>query len=591
MWTLLLALSAAQADDRFFPDEGAEMVSFGALLASGSVQGRTGRLLVQSDDPAALLTRSDVSRIEVRPGGLVWVWPARGVDDLTLARALHGQPGIGWVNPDLILPTQPHTLPDDPFYPDQWHLDNTGQGGRTPGVDINAPRAWERVTGAGVLIAIIDTGMVLDHPDLRVTAGYDYIDDDADPTPTSGDMSADPHGTCAGGVAAAAGNNGLGVAGVAWGADLYAIRLIGGGASLSSIYDAFIEAVDAGAGVVNNSWGWGDGCADIRNYATFRDMFEYAETTGRGGLGTVVVFSAGNGACDIIDDGMLSNESLLVVSAIESNDQRAWYSSYGDYVDLTAPSTLLTTDMITDGYGSYADDPAYVDAFGGTSASAPVVSGVAALLIEANPRITAAQLRQALCDTAVRNDIEHGVYDEQGHSDLYGCGRVDAGAAVDAVYNGAPSAPVPTLVAPEVEPGRAILAWEPAADPDDDVIGYELRYSVSGGEEQLISTAATWVDLGPLLVPGDVVTWTVLARDPWGPSPESAPLTFTVRVEPVATEDTASAPEPRPMGGAAADDEEGEAPEKSGCATVSGELGASALLFTFVALSLRRRQG
>jgi hypothetical protein len=63
-----------------------------------------------------------------------------------------------------------------------------------------------------------------------------------------------------------------------------------------------------------------------------------------------------------------------------------------------------------------------------------------------------------------------------------------------------------------------------------------------------------------------------------------------VRVEPVATEDTASAPEPRPMGGAAADDEEGEAPEKSGCATVSGELGASALLFTFVALSLRRRR-
>ncbi len=280
------------------------MVSFGALLASGSVQGRTGRLLVQSDDPAALLTRSDVSRIEVRPSGLVWVWPARGVDDLTLARALHGQPGIGWVNPDLILPTQPHTLPDDPFYPDQWHLDNTGQGGRTPGVDINAPRAWERVTGAGVLIAIIDTGMVLDHPDLRVTAGYDYIDDDADPTPTSGDMSADPHGTCAGGVAAAAGNNGLGVAGVAWGADLYAIRLIGGGASLSSIYDAFIEAVDAGAGVVNNSWGWGDSCADIRNYAVFRDMFEYAETEGRGGLGTVVVFSAGNGACDIF--GLLS---------------------------------------------------------------------------------------------------------------------------------------------------------------------------------------------------------------------------------------------------------------------------------------------
>ena len=591
MWTLLLALSAAQADDRFFPDEGAEMVSFAQLLANGAVEGRTGRLLVQSDDPAALRTRSDVGVIEARPGGLLVLWPARGVDDLALARTLHGQPGVRWALPDLILPTRPHTLPDDPFYPDQWHLDNTGQGGRTPGVDINAPRAWERVTGAGVTIAIIDTGMVLDHPDLRVTAGHDYIDDDEDPTPTSGDPGADPHGTCAGGVAAAAGNNGLGVAGVAWGADLYAIRLIGGGASLSSIYDAFIEAVDAGAGVVNNSWGWGDSCADIRNYAVFRDMFEYAETEGRGGLGTVVVFSAGNGACDIIDDGMLSNESLIVVSAIESNDQRAWYSSYGDYVDLTAPSTLLTTDMITDGYGSYADDPAYVDAFGGTSASAPVVSGVAALLIEANPRITAAQLRSVLCDTAVRNDIEHADYDEQGHSDLYGCGRVDAGAAVDAVYNGAPSAPVPTLVAAEVEPGRAILAWEPAADPDDDVIGYELRYSVSGGEVQLSATAETWVDLGPLLVPGDVVTWTVLARDPWGPSPESAPLTFTVRAEAVATADTATAPAPRPMGGVAVDDEADEAAEEGGCATVSGEVGASAFLLTFVALSLRRRRG
>lgn len=552
-------LPAALADDTFHPGAGPDAVSYGDLLARGVVRGRTGRLLVRGD-AAEVAKVSGVAQVTTLRGGLLRVSVAPGADDLAVARALHGRPGVDFAVPDLLLPLVPATLPDDPWLGEEWHLENTGQGGRVEDVDVDATLAWTFATGAGQRIAVLDSGVQVDHPDLLVVPGHDYLGDDDDPTPDTSD--AGPHGTGCAGIAAATGDNGYGVAGVAWEAEVYAIRLIGGESSSQDLYDAFVEAVDAGAGVLSNSWGFGTSCETIPNYAVFGEMFDYAEHEGRDGLGAVVAFAAGNGGCDIAGDGMLANRELVVVAAVEGTDQRASYSSYGDAVDIAAPTALLTTDITPGGYGSYADDDAFMDGFSGTSGATPVVAGVVALMLEANPRITAAEVREVLCATAVRIDEELAAYDAEGRSPYYGCGRIDAGAAVATVANGAPAAPVPRLVAETVPAERVILAWDPAADPDGDVLGYDVSWTVDG-DAHAETTTATRLDLSGRQAEGAVVTWTVTAVDPWGPGATSAPVTFTV--------------------------EEAEEEETGGCAVAPGAGGMAGVLLAVAALSRRRR--
>ncbi len=567
MFALLASL--ALADDRFFLDAGPEQASLADLEARGAVHGRTGALVVALDDPHALDGDPRIARVERRRGRVVRVVPAAGVDDLALARDLHGRPGVAWVNPDLKLRLRPASIPNDPLYPDEWHLDDTEQGGRTNGIDINAPEAWETATGAGVTIAVIDSGVQLDHPDLVVTPGHDYIDDDDDPTP--GTDSSSPHGTGVAGIAAARGNNGIGVAGVAWEADIYAIRLIGGDSSTSDLYDSFAEAVDAGADVLSNSWGF-YGCEGVPSMATFQEMFNYAEKHGPGGLGSVVVFAAGNDDCDNSDDAMLDNRYAFVVAALEWNDVRASYSNYGENIDISAPTSVLTTDMSPGGYGSYGGDDAYSDGFSGTSGATPVVSGVVALMIEANPRITAKQIRTAICESAVRNDLELAEYDKYGWSPYYGYGRIDAAAAVNLVADTAPAAPVLTA-ATEAYPDRVFLSWEAAIDPDGDVTEYVVHWWLDGedgGASDGHVTSDLRYDLTGKVAAGDVVHWTVVADDPWGAGETSVEGTLTVLEVPEAPADT------------------GEAPTPSTCATAEGS--AAAGLLAVAALLGRRRR-
>lgn len=500
------------------------------------VRGRTGDLLARAADPAALAALPDIVSVERLRGGLVRIRLRAGADDLALARSLHVRADVEWVHPDLRIELEPALVPADPWFGDQWHLDNTGQGGRVAGVDINAVQAWNHATGAGVVIAVIDSGVQLDHPDLLVVPGHDYIDRDDDPSP--GADSSGPHGTGVAGIAAATGNNGLGVAGVAWGSEVYAIRLIGGNTSTSDLYESFGEAVDAGASVLSNSWGF-YGCDGVPNIEVFTEMFDYAEDVGRGGLGSVVVFAAGNDGCDNSQDMMLSNRKAVSVAALEWWDERASYSNFGDDIDIAAPTGLLTTDVSPGGYGSYAGDDAYWDGFSGTSGAAPVVSGVVALMIEANPRLTAKQVRDVLCSTGVRSDLGDAEWDDEGWSPYYGCGRIDAGAAVLAVANTAPEAPIPTRVLAETYVGRAVLAWEPAFDADVDVQGYTVRWWSAAGTEaeaDVISVGGTWIDLGGELAVGDAIQWKVSAWDVWGEGESSAIQSLSVVDVPVPVE-------------------------------------------------------
>jgi subtilisin family serine protease len=554
---LWLAGPAMAGTSAFYPGRGPEMI---ALDPDGTVQGlaRTGEVLVHADDPASLASAPGVGAVVVLRGHVARITPVIGVDDVALSVALRQRPDVQWSHPDLRVRLETRSLPDDPYLADQWHLRNTGQQGFTPGVDIGASEAWDITHGAGEIVAILDSGVDLEHPDLSVIDGHDYVGDD-----DSSDAVDEAHGTACAGLAVGIGNNGLGTAGVAYEGTAYAIRIVGN-STLSELYDGFAEAVDAGASVLSNSWGFEDDCSGVPDYGVIEDAILYAEENGRGGKGAAVVFAAGNGNCDIQDNGMLAHPEVITVAAVNGFDVREGYSAFGAWVDIAAPSGgMYTTDMVgAAGYNGYPGDDDYTTWFNGTSASTPVVSGTVALMFASNARLTAADARDALCDTAVRLDLDGGAWDLTGWSPYYGCGRVHAGAAVRAVANlGPPEAAAGTVV--EMAPESAFLTWDAASDPDGDALAYTIRWWRDPDDVQEVETDRTWLDLTGEVADGDTVTWTIQAADLWGPGPESTEQVTAV-----------VAPPPAPV-----------AEETGGCTHVSGGPGWLAA----AALLLRRR--
>jgi len=528
IWILLTG-AALSSEAWFYPGPGLERVEISSHSTIGGLHvQRTGTVLVHADDPTALEALPEVTQVVVLRKQTARLHLTAGTDDAAFSRILHGRDDVKWAHPNLAMRHLTHALPNDPYVTEQWHLDNTGQKNGTPGVDVNVELAWTVTTGAGQIVAVVDTGVDTSHPDLTVIPGYDYVDGDADSNPTD-----NAHGTAASGIIAAIGGNGIGGAGVAYDAEIYGIRMLGGYTSFDDTYDAFVEAVDAGASVINNSWGFGDDCPEIQMYGIFNDMFAYAEDEGREGRGTAVVFSAGNGACDMSNDGLQAFGSVISVTATDRNDNLESYSSYGDHVDITAPSGgIITTDISgSEGYGDYKGDEDYTGTFSGTSASAPVVSGGLALMFAANPRLTAAEAREVMCQTAIRNDLSDGDYDETGWSPYYGCGRFDVGAAVIAVANEAPLAPTVTGPVSEVHEGRAFLTWDPAVDPDGDHLTYKLRYWETSDPDKVVTVediAEPFYDLSDVATVGADITFKVRATDLYGVGPYSDDAQFVV---------------------------------------------------------------
>ena len=580
---IVLVLGAASASPLTFPaDESGTPVDVTALEASGAVLGRTGRLLVAAargpwmGDPR-------VARVEDAGHGVWRVTPRPGIDELALAWEWWESGAVRWANADLVFAAGPAALPADPWVDRQWHLENTGQGGRAVDADIDLGDALAFTDGAGQLVAVLDSGVQLDHPSLSVVGGLDYIGRDDDANPSTDDAA--PHGTaCAGVVAARA--DGVGGVGVAPGADIYAIRLIGGGTSTDDIRDAFYEAVDAGATVLSNSWGVGSTCAPFPTIASFRDMLRYAETDGRDGRGAAVVFAAGNGNCDIEADGLQSVPTVISVAAVEGGDRRAWYSNFGSHVDIAAPTSLLTTDMAPGGYGSFEGDDSWADGFGGTSAATPVVAGTLALMFAANPRLTAEDARAVLCETATRNDHALAEYDAAGWSPWYGCGRVDAGAAVAVVADlGPPTAPALLPHGGEMPAERVLLRWSPGADPDGLAVDTEVELVIEGGAPELraVGRDRDALDLSGTLLDGVSVVWRARHLDAWGPGEWSEAAAFTVGAP------AAPAGPPAPAASGAEGDPSGLG---AGCATggMGPAAGFGALAVLSVGLGARRRR-
>lgn len=278
--------------------------------------------------------------------------------DTTVEQALAAyakDPNVEIVEPNYILQAQ--AIPDDASFSQQWGLYNTGQmvGGHvgTPGVDMDAPSAWSITTGnPSVIVAVVDTGCQINHPDLAGNIwtnpgeiagdgldndgngfvddvhGWDFSDGDNDPQDATG------HGTHVAGIAAAAGDNNRGIAGVAWRAAIMPVRFMNAfdqGTTADAIA-AIQYALKNGAKIINCSWGGAGYSATLRNVMT--------------GADALFVCAAGNNATDTdavpYYPASYSSANIISVAASDPMDQLAWFSNYGTVtVDVAAPGVSI----------------------------------------------------------------------------------------------------------------------------------------------------------------------------------------------------------------------------------------------------------
>ncbi|HXI29828.1 MAG TPA: S8 family serine peptidase, partial [Vicinamibacterales bacterium] len=408
----------------------------------------------------------------------------------------------------------------DPLLEQQWHLADKN----AEFASANVRPIWPITRGAGVVIGIVDDGLQRTHPDLQANysaaLSRDFNGGDADPSPvTIGGCSgsANCRGTWAAGIAAAAGDNGVGGSGVAPGASLAGVRLEAAPATDAVEAAAFthqLQAID----IENNSWGPADDGRTLAGPgALARAAMETAATTGRGGKGRVFVFAAGDGRASgdhCGANGYVNSRFAIAVGAVDDAAQQTPTSESCPALLVAAPAgvptvtrALTTTDLIG---AAGADSTDYTSDFAGTAAAAPVVSGVAALMLARNPALTWRDVQHILVRSSRRvNPSDPGwTGGSLPHNEKYGFGLVDAAAAVALAggwSNVAPESAVPAIAHTVQVP---IPDNSPGGIADDILVGTEQAgFSIEHVEVELSAAHARRGDLDVTLIsPSGVVS-------------------------------------------------------------------------------------
>ncbi len=335
---------------------------------------------------------------------------ASSVAAQAVAQALRRHPRIRAAEIDRRLP--PALTPNDPGYGKAWHLPKIG-----------SPGAWDYSSGNGVVVAVLDTGVDPAHPDLaaNLVAGYNTYDGNTDTSDVHG------HGTHVAGTVSMVAHNSVGGVGVAYGSRIMPIRVADaqGYAYYSTLAKGITWAADHGAKVASMSFSGVCGSSTLMNAAQYMRS-----------KGGVVVGSAGNAG---VEEAQTPSDAITCVSATDSSDLKASWSSYGAYVDVAAPGVSIYTSSMGGGYS-------YVS---GTSFSAPITAAVYALMMAANPELTPSELDAALFSTT----LDLGAAGKDAH---FGHGRVQAAAAVAQVADSPPDTQAPSVSITSPAPGAQV---------------------------------------------------------------------------------------------------------------------------------------
>jgi subtilisin family serine protease len=337
----------------------------------------------------------------------VSVPPGSGQDALDLALEWSEHPAVQSAMPDIRYGHERMVEFDDPELGAQWYLDLLA-------FDAMASRT---LGDPQVRVAVIDGAIDIGHADLAagVDSPWDVIDEDDDPSPVPGELCdegvveiCDDHGTSTSGIIAARSNNAVDIVGLCSECTLIPIRLLGPGNGFGLAEDiaAFEHAIDSDAWVVNNSWGFTEAIAVP---APLADVIERTMVEPRDGLGAVVVFAAGNDDRELHPDEMTGIPGVLTVSATDRYGFATNFTNIGSTVDIAAPSATVT---LAAGGGLNTT-------YGGTSAAAPVVSGIAAWTLSYRPELSASEVADLLVRTA-RSAGEPGE-----HTAEFGYGHID----------------------------------------------------------------------------------------------------------------------------------------------------------------------
>ena len=541
------AVASVVSADAFAPDK------HGLVAADFPRMTLTSRVVVETDDMARL--RQDSLPAQAQGAG---IGVARGAvtvsahptvrgfaivelgsvrEALDTADRLRAVGAYTSVEVEMVSPIALRSAPTDPLFIDQWHLRNT----QVPSADINADGAWDMgYTGSGVTIGIVEGGFQEQHPDLAPNYSASAS--------TPGSFGPTSHATSCAGIAAARGNNGTGVAGLAYDAFISQQRF----GSNSANATAFTFRNDLND-VKSNSWGPFDNGTITVLSSVERAALQQAAELGRGGLGTNIAWAAGNGGLgDRVDyDPYASSRYTLAIGAVGDQDRRSSFNERGSSMLVVAHSSGNNRGTTTTTTGS-----GYTSSFGGTSSASPLGAAAVALALEANPSLSWRDVQHLLIETARKVDPNDADWEVNGAGkDIsydYGFGAIDAGALVAAAetwVNVAPevsaSSGVNGVNTPVPDNDAAGVVRTTTIDEDITLEAVELIISIDTtyrGDLEILLTAPSGtvsrVSAGGRNDSGNsLVDYIFTSKRHWG---ESSAGTWTVQVADVASSDNAT---------------------------------------------------